>query len=538
MSNSAHRMSKRRRVGWKTVWVTACAAGLLGGVSGERRSMAEPTEASAGGAKAARKHVKEPAPDPMAEVEKLRADFEKRFEEQEASAKSREEALKQEEAAAVAAARAAAEKSLAADRVERQAETLRLQKALAAAAAREDQREKDAAPAVGGARGLSLYGYVQADYQLRQSSEDQLNPTSGTPLNQDRFLVRRARLGVLFERRYGEGRLEVDGNTVNGPTLGLVGAEASVKLPGRAEGDIPLVKATLGSFRIPFGVETPQDDRDRFFLERTTASRAFFPGQYDLGARLAGGWQFVRYAIAVQNGQPLGGNQFPGLDPNHQKDILGRVGVEGTIRRKVDVVAGVSALRGTGFHSGSLASKSTVQWINTSETGSLSTTELVGSPALAAGPSSSFTRFGFGADMLLTGRLLRVGTTSLGAEFYLASNLDRGVFPADPQNSAIDRNLREIGYYFSLTQEIGRFMIGTRFDYYNPDQDSNMNSKGSPVPTDVSYATLAAAGACMASWGRFIVEYDHNWNHLGIGFNGMPSNLKDDALIARGEVRF
>jgi hypothetical protein len=524
-------------LGWKTVWVTACAASFLG-VSGERRSMAETTEASAGDAKVARKHVKEPAPDPMAEIEKLRADFEKRLEEQEASAKSREEALKKEEATAVEAVREEAEKSLAADRVERQAETIRLQKALEAAAAREDQREKDAAPAVGGVRGLSLYGYVQADYQLRQSSEDQLNPTSGTPLNEDRFLIRRARLGVLFERRYGEGRVEVDGNTVSGTTLGLVDAEASVKLPGRVEGEPPLAKATLGSFRIPFGFETPQDDRERFFLERTTASRAFFPGQYDLGARLAGGWQFVRYAIAVQNGQPLGGNQFPGLDPNHQKDILGRLGVESTIRRKVDIVAGVSALRGTGFHSGSLASKSTVQWNDTDENGKLTASELNGSPAIAAGPSSSFVRFGFGADMLLTGRLLGVGKTTVGAEFYLANNLDRGVFPADPNNSAIGRNLREIGYYLSLTQQLGRFMLGARFDYYNPDQDSNMNSKGSPVPTDVSYATLAAAGACMASWGRFIIEYDRNWNHLGIDFNGMPSNLKDDALIARGEVRF
>ena len=41
-----------------------------------------------------------------------------------------------------------------------------------------------------------------------------------------------------------------------------------------------------------------------------------------------GGWQFIRYALAVQNGQPMEGTSFGGMDPNHQKDIVGRVGVE------------------------------------------------------------------------------------------------------------------------------------------------------------------------------------------------------------------
>jgi len=56
---------------------------------------------------------------------------------------------------------------MAADRNERQAEVLRLQKALDEAAAREDAREKNAPPAVGASMaGVSLYSYVQADYQV------------------------------------------------------------------------------------------------------------------------------------------------------------------------------------------------------------------------------------------------------------------------------------------------------------------------------------------------------------------------------------
>jgi hypothetical protein len=95
-----------------------------------------------------------------------------------------------------------------------------------------------------------------------------------------------------------------------------------------------------------------------------------------------------------------------------------------------------------------------------------------------------------------------------------------------------------MGYYVAMSQEIGSFRVGVRYDYYNPDQDSNKNARGNPVPTNTSYSTVAVAAACVSSWGRFIVEYDRNQNHLGIDPSGMPSNLADNAFIARGEVGF
>ena len=54
----------------------------------------------------------------------------------------------------------------------------------------------------------------------------------------------------------------------------------------------------------------------------------------------------------------------------------------------------------------------------------------------------------------------------------------------------------------------------------------------------MSYSTLAVAAACVAPWGRLIVEYDHNQNHLGINTSGMPANLADNAVLVRGEVKF
>jgi hypothetical protein len=484
-----------------------------------------------------RKAKGEPAPDPMAELEKLKAEFEQRLADGEAAAKAREESIRKEQAAAIEAARDEADKRMAADRNERQAEVLRLQKALDEAAAREDARERNAPPAVKASMaGVSLYSYVQADYQVRQSSEDQLDPVSGQPLNQDRFLIRRARLGVSLDRQFGEGRLEIDGNTVNGPQLRLFDVEASAKWPGRGDGAPPVVMGTIGLFRIPFGREVPQDDRRRFFMERSTVARALFPGEVDLGARVSGGWHFVRYVLAVMNGQPLGGNGFAGLDPNHQKDIVGRLGVEES-RGRIDFAGGVSGLRGTGFHPGTTATKPALQWNDSDESGTVGPGETVGIPGVAAGASSNYTRYAFGADLALSARFPHRLKTSLEAEFFLASDLDRGIFPADPKGT-LNRSMREIGYYLALIQEFGRWRLGVRYDYYNPDQDSSKNAKGSPVPTDASYSTLAVAAACVAPWGRVIIEYDHNQNHLGINTSGMPGNLADDAVLLRGEVSF
>ena len=477
-----------------------------------------------------------PGPDPLAEIERLKVDFDKRLAEQEAAAKAREEAIRKEQGAALEAARDEADKRMAVDRNERQAEVLRLQKALEAAAAREDERERNAPPSVvAGNAGISLYGYVQADYQMRQSSEDQLSAT-GQPLNQDRFLIRRARLGVVMDRRYGEGLVEIDGNTVNGPAFRLFQAEASVKLPTQADGAPPLLMATIGMFRAPFGHEVPQDDRYRLFMERTTAARAFFPGESDLGLRVSGGWQFIRYVLAVQNGQPLGGNSFVAVDPNHQKDVLGRVGVEQALAN-LEFKGGVSALEGKGFHPGPLASKPTLQWNDGNEDRNITAGEISGNPGSSASPSASFTRQAFGADVSVSMRFLSSTRTTLASELYLAKSLDRAVLPADPKG-VMGRNFREIGYYVSLIQEYGPWRLGVRYEYYNPDQDANEIAKQVPVSTNASYSTLAIIGGCSASWGRVLLEYDRNRNHSGIDVNGMPANLADDAVTLRGEVRF
>jgi hypothetical protein len=385
--------------------------------------------------------------------------------------------------------------------------------------------------------GLHFSGYLQADWNaLNQASQDDINGGNGALLNDQRFLVRRARLKASIDREYAGGVLELDGNTVSGTTARLIGAEASVKLPGE-QPDLPLAMLTVGLFKIPFGFEVQESDRDRLFMERSTAERALFPGEFDLGARLAGGWRFVRYQIAVQNGEPLGERTWPGRDPNAAKDVSGRLGVDTPITDGVRIAAGVSGLSGQGFHAGTPATKTTIQWNDRNQNGILDSGEIVTTPGVAALPSRNFSRFGYGADLRLGITIPGVGITTVYGEVYLAQNLDRGVVPADPYGP-LSRNMREMGGYAAITQEIlGRGALGVRFDYYNPDLDS-IDTARVLVPTSFAYRTIAAVAAVTFWSTRFSVEYDANRNNLGRDVSGNPTNLASNTLIVRGQVVF
>ncbi len=343
-----------------------------------------------------------------------------------------------------------------------------------------------------GRQWLRMSGFVQADLNVNQTSQDQLNTSTGAPLNDNRFLIRRMRLGAFVDRQYLAGVLELDANTVNGPQVRPMDVEATVKWPG---GSVPLAALTVGLFKIPFGFEVIERDRDRIFTERSTFIRAFFPGEYDLGARLAGGWRFVRYALAVQNGEPIGENTFPLRDPNQAKDITGRLGIVSEVSDKVSVQGGFSALTGKGFHKGVPPTKPTLTWQDLNENGQYNAGELIVSPGTSGQPSQNFSRYAVGADALVTVRYLRDFSTTIYAEFARASNLDRWFLVADPYGP-LGRNLREWGYYVAAVQNLGRhFRLGLRYDYYNPDLDSTDRQAAVTVPSSQDISTVSAAVA-------------------------------------------
>jgi hypothetical protein len=386
--------------------------------------------------------------------------------------------------------------------------------------------------------GLRFSGYMQNDWNAwNQASSDELNPSSGALLNDERFLIRRARLRAAIDRDFAAGVFELDGNTVNGATARIIDAEASLKLPGETP-ELPLVMVTIGLFKIPFGYEVVQSDRDRLFMERSTTSRALFPGEFDVGARLTGAWRFVRGAVAAQNGEPLGETAtWPGRDPNHWKDITLHLGVDTPVTDRLSVNAGVSYLWGKGFHPGTPATKTAVQWNDRNQNGVIDPGEIVavsGTPAVA---SRNFERFGYGANLLLALVTPGVGASTLYGEIYLAQDLDRGILIADPYGP-LSRDLREIGGYVAFTQDLGPyFCAGFRYDYYNPDRDSTDPARPL-VPTSFAYQTESYVVGAKLGLTRLTVEYDHNHNELGRDTAGNPTSMKRDAITVRGQVTF
>jgi len=382
---------------------------------------------------------------------------------------------------------------------------------------------------------LVLSGYVQADLiPWDQRSADELDDT-GAPLNQERALIRRARLRADVTHGRTFAQLELDGNTVAGPTARLVGAKIGLRHADAAR-DVEASLA-LGLFKIPFGREVPAPEAARDVLEPTTAARALFPGNYDGGVIGSARWRALELTVAFTNGAPAGDAQFHGRDPSASWDLVGRAGARGELTYGVTLGGGVSALTGQGLHAGTAAIKETLTWVDMNEDGLVQTTELVVIPGAPATPSVRFDRSAVGADLELGWCLCALGKGRLTLEGVLATNLDRGLEYADP--TAADRDLRELGWHVQVVQEVTRHaQVAARWESYRPDRDAFEIRGEHVVPTDPRYRVITVAAEAHRANARFIVEYDHDTNPRGRGLDGAPATLASDRVTARAQVSF
>jgi hypothetical protein len=378
---------------------------------------------------------------------------------------------------------------------------------------------------------LKLSAYAQSQYESHQDSEDQLQQ-GGALLNQNRFLIRRARVKLAGDWQYGGMMLEIDANTVNGPAIGIQHAEISLayRNPDRS----PLVQLTMGLFDNPFGREVVESPRDRPFMERSFASREYFPSEPDLGVRVSGQASWFRYAVAVVNGQPLGDRTGYALqDPNSHKDVLGRVGVDVTLPSALRVIGGVSVLNGEGFHPGTDATKGTLAWRdNVAENGVVDPGEIVGVPGVAATPSQNFNRWLLGADLGFE-LASKLGMTHLFAEFSVASNMDRNMFIADPTTTGFDE--REFGYYIALYHEFKQgALAGFRFDQYNPNSDFLDSRGGQSIPVTQTVTTYSPLiGFQVPHRARLVAQYDFIHDALARNTLGVPVDKKNNVWTIR-----
>ena len=385
---------------------------------------------------------------------------------------------------------------------------------------------------------LRVSGFVQTDWIVHdQISQDEINGSTGQPLNQDRFTLRRGHLRVDAEKGILQGVLELDANTTNGPQVRPFDAEVSLHWPERPDDRLPDLLLSAGLLRIPFGFENPELDYVRPFLERATVISAFFPGENDLGLRFKGRYRFLEWAFAVMNGNPLGALEFPGLDPVQTKDVVGRLGVSFEIAPGIRFQAGASADTGTGFHHGTPVTGNVVIWQDQNGDGLVQPNELTAIGGTPATASQEFSRWAIGGDARLIVHLAPLGDLALRAEVLAGQNIDRGLELADPIGAGY--NLREVGWYVGATQELTKWgLIGARYDRYNPNSDASQERPLNIVPIDRSYSTLALTGVLRYEGARLLVEYDINTNPLGLSSTGIPTTLADNALTLRAQLVF
>jgi hypothetical protein len=396
---------------------------------------------------------------------------------------------------------------------------------------------------------LAISGYLHIDWNaFRQSSQNEVNPSSREPLNEDRFIVRRARLRVASDQGLVHGVFMIDANTIKGLQVRPWNAEASLKWPcatpyrgpaavAQSTASEPFVIVSAGLIMTPFGFEVTELENERPHLERSTMSNELVPQSYDLGVRVLGGYKFVNYALGIMNGDPIGEQTFPGRDPNKSKDLVFRVGVSTEVTDGVRIDAGFSGLTGRGFHEGNAPSKDQLVWRDQNEDGIVQQTELQSLPGSPATPSEGFQRFAIGGDARLHLRIPVIGQLTLRTELVRAKNLARGVFVADPVASS--RDLRELGWYVGATQELTRWaMVGVRYDLFDPDTDAQDQRPFSVVPKDSSVSTWALMA--MARWkkAKLVAEYDRRKNAFGRDASGAPTTLADDSFTLRAVVGF
>lgn len=398
---------------------------------------------------------------------------------------------------------------------------------------------------------VHLSGFVQVDWVVRrQSSLDEVDPATLEPLNQDRFLLRRARLRATAQRGLLAAVLELDANTLSSAEVRPFEATVSARWPERVDdsdfgatardSDAPVpfaVQASAGLMRIPFGFDAVEVATQRPLLEHSLGTRAFFGAARDLGADIEVLYRFIRVSAALMNGEPLGeSGAYAGRDLTRAKDLIFRAGVTQAVG-PVRLDAGVSWLSGTGLHPGSPATKNQLAWVDGNENGLVEVSELTSIPGTPATASQAFSREALGADARLAWEIPQLGRLSLRGEIVRAQNLDRSLVPADPV--ATGRPLRELAAHLALSQELTRHLeIAGRYDLYNPDSDAQRSKAGVVVPADPTYRSYSIALAAKASKARLMAQFDHHTDARGRTLSGMPTSLRDDTFTLRAEVGF
>ena len=157
-----------------------------------------------------------------------------------------------------------------------------------------------------------LFGFIQPQYEYHFKGDDATNT----------FKFKRARIGVKGNIPYDFKYYVVLENSafVGGGYPYLLDAFVSFTRYKWA-------KISVGSFKQPFGMEINTACSGLHTIQRANVSDQLVAPQRDMGIMILGGDNntFVKYALAIMNGNGIGSLANTKGDNNKKKDIIGRL---------------------------------------------------------------------------------------------------------------------------------------------------------------------------------------------------------------------
>ncbi len=397
-----------------------------------------------------------------------------------------------------------------------------------------------ASPAVASLHGwtVDLTGYVQADATVySRASQDELDPSTGAPLDEEHFGIPRASLRADGHRGPLAATLELEAFTTRATlprqtqTSGIRPELAYVSWHHEE-----LIEVVGGLFRTPFGAQTPTSPRDRLFLELPTMSRALIPGDIDAGVMARGAFGLARWSIAAMNGAPVGDGRWKGADPTSSYDIIGRLGADIAGPYGSRYVFGVSALTGKALSPGDPPTKDQLTWVDENQDGIVQTTELQIVPGTPGTASQTYSHDALGADVAVHW-CTPIGPGLAFGEVTIATNLDRGLVYADPIRAT--RDVRELGFVAGLVQDVTDYaQVGVRYDRYDADRDASERNGVALVGIPQVFSTISVMAAGRYEAAKLMLEYDHGRNPFGRDDTGARLTRADDRVTLRGQVGF
>ena len=367
-----------------------------------------------------------------------------------------------------------------------------------------------------------------------QASQDEVSP-QGDILNKETISIRRGLVRVTGKKDDFRALIEINGSTFGGTPSALINEASVAWVPSELD-----LTVQAGLIDIPFGVETPINARYRTFAEQPAFLQAFFPGDRDGGIVAKGGYEILRWSIAATNGAPQRDAQWKGKDPTSSYELMARIGGELALPHvwgRPWFQAGVSALSGEGLHPGTPPTKDQLTWVDENMDGIVQPTEIQVIPGSPGEASQKFKRNAIGVDAKVQWCLQWAGAGNAFFEGAIATNLDRGVYYADP--IAASRDVRELGFMVGAVQHVTKdAFAGVRYDRYDADRDATAQLGTTLVGTHRVFSTWAFLLAADHAGARLLFEYDHVQNPLGRALNGSPATISDDRALVRAQVLF